>query len=46
MGLRSFAYAKLSYIAGADSPMGLLERAIMVTWMVEDLDRITLTNDE
>lgn len=42
----SLPYTKLSYIAAAESPMDLLERAIMVTCMVEDLDGIKLTDDE
>lgn len=42
----SLPYTKLSYVAKAESPVDLLERAMMVTCMVEDLDRISLTNEE
>ena len=37
-----FPNTKRSYIVSVTSPEDLLEREIMVTYMVEDLDMITL----
>ncbi|KAF4460187.1 hypothetical protein FALBO_13028 [Fusarium albosuccineum] len=42
----SLPYTKLSYVAKAESPRELLGRAVNVVCMVEDLDRIVLTNEE
>ncbi len=44
--LTSLPYTKLSYVAAGKPPMDLLERAITVTCMVEDLDGIRLTDEE
>lgn len=42
----SLLYTKLFYIAKADSSIDLLERTLVITRMVEDLDNIKLTIEE
>lgn len=44
--IASLPYTKLSYIAMATSPVDLLERAIMVTTLVTELDRIRMSEEE
>ena len=39
-------YTKMSYISQATSPKDILERAIMVVSMVEELDAVHLTDEE
>ncbi|KAH8156705.1 hypothetical protein CIB48_g11546 [Xylaria polymorpha] len=43
---RTYPYTNLSYLSSATSPQDLLKRAMMITCMVEDIDRLSLTNNE
>lgn len=44
--MSGFPFTKLRYISDAESPTNLLQRAINVVSMVEELDSITLTDEE